>query len=136
MRLACRRHATVRARTVWAGPPEVSLRVPLLREVTPWGSGHPGSGDDSGSSQWSRRRQPAVFTASLSRRGQRCLTASSESRNAAIDSASGSIGNLRLDQFGQKSEGLLPAKIAGLGRDEVGNPFLSDVDLGSARHLF
>ena len=72
------------------------------------------------------------------RKSRIALTVSGDSSdaNAAIASASGSIWNLRLDQVGKKSKRLLPAKIAGLGRDDVGNPFLSDVDLGSARHLF
>jgi len=63
------------------------------------------------------------------------VSGDSSDANAAIAVASGPVWNLRLDQFGQKSKRLLPAKIASLGRDDVGNPLLSDVHLSSARHL-
>ena len=49
--------------------------------------------------------------------------------------ASGLIWNLRFDQFRQKSKRLLPAKIASLGRDDIRNPFLSDVDICPAGYL-
>src|SRR5258706_16273333 len=45
------------------------------------------------------------------------------------------IWNFRLDQFRQKGKRLLPAKVASLGRNSIGDSFLSDVDLGPARHL-
>ena len=45
------------------------------------------------------------------------------------------IRNLGLDEFRQQGERLLPAEIARLGRNDIGNPFLRDVQLGPAGHL-
>jgi len=39
------------------------------------------------------------------------------------------LRNLRLDQFRQKDERLLPAKVAGVGRNDVGDAFLRDAQL-------
>ena len=49
--------------------------------------------------------------------------------------ASWLIRNLRLDQFNQEGKRLLPAKIARLGRNGIGNPLLRDVYLGPTEHL-
>src|SRR5215510_7798627 len=54
---------------------------------------------------------------------------------ATVSLASWRIGDLRLDQFREESKRLLPAKIASLGRDDVGDSFLRDVQLSPTRHL-
>jgi len=40
------------------------------------------------------------------------------------------IRNPGLDKFRQQGERFLPAEIAGLGRNDIGHPFLDDVQLG------
>ncbi len=43
--------------------------------------------------------------------------------------------NLRLHELGQQGQRLLPAEIAGLGRDDGGDALLHDLDLGADRDL-
>ena len=45
------------------------------------------------------------------------------------------VGDLRLDELGQKNERFLPAEVACLGWNDSRHPFLHDVQLSSAGNL-
>src|SRR5437870_5908727 len=68
------------------------------------------------------RRRTSAGTTKLRTAGRRAALAQS-------------IRNFRLDQLRQLREGLLPAEIARLRRNDLGNAFLHDVQLGPARDL-
>ena len=131
-----------------AGPVELVEEVLRLRGAAPGaafrrrGVGAVRSGDGLPATGGARMRSPSAQTAhpflivSMRGRAARARRSSRTSRmrrKPSPEPGAHSLGISGLDQLRQQRQRFLPAQVARLGRDHVGDAFLHDVQLGAAR---